>query len=158
MYGPGTAIDCDEHNGLQTPEGRVYACDALCDLIHTEGAETLAVYTEDFYADMPCVTVNRFGKGRAYYIATCPEACYLDDFYRTVIPEAGVKPIIPELPAGVQVTRRGDLAFVMNFSGAPVEVSLPKGRDLLTGERTNERATLPVNGFRIVRLSPEGEN
>ena len=152
------ALYDDEHNGLQTPEGRVYACDALCDLIHTEGAETLAVYTEDFYAGMPCVTVNRFGKGRAYYIATCPEACYLDDFYRTVVPEAGVKPIIPELPAGVQVTRRGDLAFVMNFSGAPVEVSLPKGRDLLTGETTDERATLPVNGFRIVRLTPEGEN
>jgi beta-galactosidase len=94
----------------------------------------------------------------AYYIAACPEADYLDVFYGAVVPEAGVKPAVKALPAGVQATRRGDLAFVMNFSGAPVEVSLPRGKDLLTGATIGERETLPVNGFRIVRLSPEGES
>lgn len=30
-----------------------YSCSMLFDLIHSEGAETLAVYAEEFYAGMP---------------------------------------------------------------------------------------------------------
>ena len=41
----------------------------------------------------------------------------------------------------------------MNFTGAPIEVALPSGVDALTGEPVSGRAALPVNGFRIVRLS-----
>ena len=148
----------DERNGLRTRDGKTYACDALCDLIHTEGAQTLATYTDDFYAGRACVTVNRFGKGRAYYIATCPDADYLDDFYRTLVSELCITPVVSNLPTGVQATRRGDIAFVMNFAGAPVEVALPEGTDLLNGEKTGGPATLPVNGFRIIRIRTKRED
>ncbi len=148
----------DERNGLRTRDGKTYACDALCDLIHTEGAQTLATYTDDFYAGRACVTVNRFGKGGAYYIATCPDADYLDDFYRTLVSELCIAPVVSNLPTGVQATRRGDIAFVMNFAGAPVEVTLPEGTDLLNGEKTGGPATLPVNGFRIIRIRTKRED
>ena len=56
-------------DNLQLSENE-YDCGFLCDIIHPEGgAEILASYKDDFYADTPCVTRNFFGKGRAYYIA-----------------------------------------------------------------------------------------
>ena len=57
----------------------VYQARELCDLIHLEGAETLGVYKEDFYAGRPAVTVNRFGKGEAYYLASRNEDQFLED-------------------------------------------------------------------------------
>jgi hypothetical protein len=57
---------------------------------------------------------------------------------------------------GVQATRRGDIAFILNFSGTAAEVALPQGFDLLTGEATGGIAALPVNGYRIIRLKSEG--
>ena len=38
-----------------------YEVKDYCDLIHAETAEVLAVYKKDFYADMPAVTVNKYG-------------------------------------------------------------------------------------------------
>ena len=146
------ALYDDERNGLRAGDGRVYACDTLCDLIHAEGAEVLATYTDDFYAGTPCVTVNRFGEGRAYYIATCPDGDYLDEFYAAAVGEAGIETPIEGLPRGVQVSRRGDIAFVLNFSGAAVDVALPKGVDVLTGKITGGSATLPVNGYRVIKV------
>ena len=150
------ALYDDERNGMRTTDGRVYTCNTLCDLIHAEGAEILATYTDDFYAGMLCVTVNHYGAGKAYYIATCPDADYLDRFYGDVVPGAGITPEVRNLPMGVQATRRGDIAFILNFSGTAAEVALPQGFDLLTGEATGGIAALPVNGYRIIRLKSEG--
>ena len=47
-----------------------YPAEVLCDLSHTEGAETLATYDNDFYAGMPVLTCNTFGSGKACYVAT----------------------------------------------------------------------------------------
>ncbi len=38
--------------------------------MHSEGAEVLATYESDFYAGMPAVTKNSYGKGHVYYVAT----------------------------------------------------------------------------------------
>ncbi len=38
----------------------------LCELIHIESAQALATYRDDFYAGRPAVTVNAFGKGKAW--------------------------------------------------------------------------------------------
>ena len=52
-----------------TYRGKAYPAKLLCDLSHLEGAEALSVYEEDFYAQMPAITKNQFGDGRAYYVA-----------------------------------------------------------------------------------------
>ena len=59
-------------------ENQEYPAEILCDIIHPEGAETLAEYQEDFYAGTPVLTENSFGKGKAYYVGTCSG----DEFYR----------------------------------------------------------------------------
>lgn len=149
------ALYDDEQNGVQMTDGSRFSCGRLCDLIHAETARVLGVYTDDFYAGMPAVTVNDFGSGRAYYIAACPEQSFLDGFYRDRLSEAGVQPLTGPLPNGVQAASRegehGRYLFVMNFSNHPAQVTLPAGTDALTGESAGPEIALPVNGVRIIR-------
>ena len=59
-----------------TYEGTTYPAELICDLLHTEGAESLCGYESDFYKGMPAITDNAFGQGHAYYMATASnEAC-----------------------------------------------------------------------------------
>jgi beta-galactosidase len=108
-------------------QGKSYPAFGLCERIHERGAETLAVYGGDFYAGMPVLTVNRQGKGRAYYIAARTGTEFLTDFYRAAAVEAGVKPLLEApLPQGVTVQARSDgeteFVFIMNFSPIPQTV------------------------------------
>lgn len=50
----------------------------LCDLLHSEGAEVIAEYGEDFYQGMPVLTRNPFGLGEAWYVASDPDDIFLD--------------------------------------------------------------------------------
>ena len=145
------ALRDDERNGIVLG-GHQYACSTLCDLIHPETAQVLGVYADDFYAGEPCVTRNDLGAGAAYYIATRPDADGLDAFYRVAFERAGVELLIGVPPRGVQLARRGDTLFVMNFSGGPAAVALPRGTDLLTGEAVGGEAELGVNEAKVVRI------
>jgi len=43
----------------------------------------------DFYAGRPALTVNRFGKGRAYYITSRNEDKFHGDFYKSLVTKLG---------------------------------------------------------------------
>ncbi|MBQ8110268.1 MAG: beta-galactosidase [Clostridia bacterium] len=146
------ALYPDERNGIRMADGRRYACSTMCDLIHPETAETLGSYTDDFYAGESCVTVNSFEAGKAYYIATRPEADFLDDFYARLVHNAGIARPVAQLPRGVQAAVRGDMLFVMNFNGEEVRMELPEGTDILTGLTAGGRTGLPPLGYRVLRL------
>ena len=47
---------------------KAYTCNHLCELVKTSTAQPLMTYETDFYAGMPALTVNLFGKGKAYHI------------------------------------------------------------------------------------------
>jgi beta-galactosidase len=125
-----------ETNRLDTTDGAY--CDLWADLIHLEGAESLASYTDDFYAGTPAVTRNVFGEGAAYYLGTRPEERYTRSLLQRVCQEAGVKPTA-DVPTGVDAVRRktedASFLFLLNHNQEAVEVWLPSpGRDLLTGK------------------------
>jgi beta-galactosidase len=124
-----------ESNRLDTLDGESYGCDLWADLIHLEGAESQASYTEDFYADTPAVTRNAFGEGVAYYLGTRPEQRYTKSLLQRVYEEAGVRPTA-DVPPGVDAVRRrtedASFLFLLNHNQEAVEVRLPNpGRDLL---------------------------
>ena len=91
-------------------------------LMHLEGATVLATFAEDFYSGQPAVTVNTFGKGRAYFLGTRLDAQARSAFYAKVLDRAGaIEPIIDaELPPGVTAQLRGAgneaFVFLLNFS------------------------------------------
>jgi len=116
-----------EHNSIVMSDGSgEYSCGHLADLLHTEGAETLATYGSDFYKGMPVLTKNTFGKGAAYYIASDPEMSFLDSFYGQLIEQHDLAS--PESPSGVEITKRYKdgkaLIFVLNHNSDATSVEL----------------------------------
>ena len=103
-----------EYNGVR------HSCSILCDLLHTEGAETLSEYEKDFYAGMPVVTKNSYGSGTAYYVGTRSDDAFYDEFLDSVCGECSVTPI-SAAPVGVEVTLRenekGSYLFYLNHTG-----------------------------------------
>jgi beta-galactosidase len=135
-------IWCEEIDALYPGEantiewnGRSYRAFDLCELIHTRGAETLGVYGVDFYAGRPALTVNTYGKGRAYFIAARTGQDLLGDLYGKIARDCRLLRAqdgkafdaeLPALPPGVTAQVRGDgkeaHVFLMNFSPRAVRV------------------------------------
>lgn len=130
----------------------------LCELAHAETAHVLGVYRDNFYAGRPALTVNRLGKGQAYYLATRALEPFYSDFYRAVSKEAGIRPLLEtKLPQGVTVQARTDgeqdYLFMMNFSGKEqtIELDGSRYRNIETAlELTEPFLKLPVYGVAIL--------
>jgi beta-galactosidase len=141
----------------KTGLGGEYDIHTFCELIHPETAEVLATYKSDFYAGRPALTVNRFGNGRAYYIAARTENRFLEDFYKGLVSELGLmKALETDLPEGVTAQLRTDGArrfvFLMNFSEAEKTVSLNSTAytDMLSGKAVPAEMTLRPYGVKIM--------
>ncbi len=124
----------DENNSLLVSENSLglsgsYRVEDFCDLIHTESAQVLAVYGDDFYQGRPALTVNRFGKGDAYYMAARTGEEFLDDFNMALIEKLSLtRTIETKLPIGVTAQQRTDgqysYIFIMNFNSKKEQISL----------------------------------
>ena len=146
-----------------TPFGTLsgpYDCRLLCDRIHPEGAEVLATYGADFYAGEPAVTVNSFGEGKAYYLATALNPAALRGLYAKLCADKAITSPLPGLPEGMEVMPRvsphGEtLLYVLNHAAAPTTVALPEGEhdDLLTGQTRTGSLTLDAYGVAILAPS-----
>jgi len=134
---------------------REYSCNLLCDLLHSEGAEIIAEYGDDFYAGMPVVTRNNFGKGQAWYVASSPEPAFLKGLVGQIAADKGIKPLL-ETPPGVEAmarTREGEtFLFIMNHNHQPQTVNLAKlqGTDSLANEVVSGSVEIPASGLRII--------
>ena len=144
-----------QKNGIRMTDGSEYECGFMCELIHAEGAEVKAVYTDDFYAGRPVLTRNVFGKGEAWYVASRAEEKFLDRLYAELTESAGV-----DLPGrqtkGVLMSRRvkdgKTFLFVMNFSGAETKAAIPAGTDLITGEPVGGETVMKINEVKIIEV------
>ncbi|MFG1736025.1 Beta-galactosidase BgaP [Paenibacillus sp. GM2FR] len=132
-----------------------YDCGILCDVIHAEGAEVVAEYGSDYYQGTPSLTVNSFGQGKAWYVATSPEPKFLKDLMQTICNDHGIKPVL-KAPEGVEVTRRvkegAEFIFVLNHmpESKPVPLEGETYVDLLTGEEHRDSCEVPARGVMIL--------
>jgi len=138
---------------------RTYAARHYCDIIHPESAQVLAKYGREFYAGTPAVTVNQFGKGRAYYIASRNDGKFLNDFSAGLIRDLKIRPTLAgKLPAGVTAQRRTDgrqdFVFILNFNPKPVAVNIgrEKFRDLISGQNRSGTIKLPNYGALVLQM------
>jgi beta-galactosidase len=119
---------CPEDRNALVWKGKRYEVYDFCELIHAEGATVLGTYGDDFYSGQPALTVNKRGKGKGYFIAARTREDFLDDFYRTIVDESGVKRIFDaDLPRGVTAQIRSDgktdYVFLLNFTPSAVQVN-----------------------------------
>ena len=119
----------EDRNLVTMINGKSYQAMDYCELIHARGAEILGTYQQDFYAGMPAVTCNQYGRGRAYYIAFRDNGTFLQDFYRNIIECLKLsRAVEAELPAGVTAHTREDATneylFLENYNTVSAEVPL----------------------------------
>ena len=154
----------DERNALEFAEEnplgilQTFETDTVCELVHAETAETVATYGRDFYAGTPALTVNRFGKGEAWYVATRGDDAFLDAFHGAIASRLGLpRALDADLPEGVAAhVREGDDArfvFVINFSSEErgVDIGADPRESLLDGETVSGIVTLPPFGVLVLR-------
>lgn len=137
---------------------RPYEARELCELIHAEGSGVLATYGGDFYAGRPVLTENRFGRGRAYYVAARLDENFQDDFTGALAAQSGLRlPLEGKIPDGVSVQVRSngthEFVFLMNFESGEQRVDLGNEpvEDLVDGGSWRGVVTLPGFGSRVFR-------
>ena len=76
-----------------------------------------------FLTGHPAAAAHRYGKGRAYYLASRFDEAFYRAFYHDAAMEIGLSPAWPEaLPEGILAVRRGSFVFVQNCTEQPVTV------------------------------------
>ncbi|MCP1426052.1 beta-galactosidase [Paenibacillus xylanexedens] len=134
-----------------------YGCGMLCDLLHSEGAEVIAEYGDDFYKGMPVVTRNTFGQGEAWYVASDPDERFLDGLLGQLAAAKNVESLL-ETPVGVEVSARTKdgkpYLFVMNHNATTQSYDLgtAKAHDLLTNRELSGSVEIEARGVQLLEM------
>jgi beta-galactosidase len=130
-----------------------------CSVVHAENSTVLAKYTSDYFAGTPALTVNDYGKGQAYYIASRNENLFLSDFYSALVSKLSItKTLNIDLPAGVTAQYRSSgsekYIFLMNYTEKPQKINLnAKYTNFLTGKIMDSDLELKPFGMVIIKDS-----
>ncbi|MDG6107007.1 beta-galactosidase [Dactylosporangium aurantiacum] len=88
----------------------------------SRGADVVATVRGGPLAGRPMVLRNPYHAGTAWYVATQPSPDAMHRLLRRVCAEAGVAPVLPDLPPDVEAVRRGDLVFLLHHDTGRVEI------------------------------------
>lgn len=137
--------------------GKSYRVGAIRDVVRLSGAQSIGEYEADYYKGKPAVTLNSYGKGKAYCICSENEEAFLDDFYSDLIKEYGVASNWEgQLPFGVTVSRRSGkeaFLFIQNFNEHEVSLDLPREYLTVSGEKLS--GSLSLRPFQCLILAED---
>ena len=131
----------------------------VASIIHREGARRLAAYGGgEFYAGHSALTVNTYGKGKAYFVGTPLDETGMSAFMAPIIKELGLKPL--DTPEDVSLSVRygddgGRYAFLINNSESDKRLCLDElngGVELLTGHVVDGPVELKPYGVNVIEL------
>ena len=123
--------------------------DSYYEVLEPSTAQVLARFDE-LPRKSPAITVNRFGKGRAIYLATAPQAALLGPLVRSLYADTGVVrgPVTPDGVVARQVDGR---TLYVNTTATPIGVTLATpGRDVLTKQAVS--GTLSLGGYGVALI------
>ena len=123
------------------------------ELLRVGTAEVIGTYESDFYAGMAAVTRNKYGDGRAYYVAARIDEEAQTRLCKMLLEEAGLNP--RQLPDGIEVHTReaeGDkYTFYMNTTNETKCVEAVTGTNLLDDTVVAGKLELEPLGLAIVK-------
>ena len=121
----------------------------------------MATYATEFYKGRPAATLNLWGEGRAYYIASRNEPRFQANFYGHLIDELHLRKALgAALPSGVTAQIRTDgereFVFLLGFNREEAEIDLGNAcyRDCLTSQSLTGAIRLPPYTARVLRPIP----
>jgi beta-galactosidase len=107
------------------------------------GTESLAKYSNQFYAGQTAVTYRRVGKGSVTYVGVQTKEGRLErEVLREVYRRAGIT--TEDYPAGVYVDWRDGFWVAVNYTSAPVDIAVPQGAEVIVGARPLKPADVLV--------------
>ncbi|RIV37384.1 beta-galactosidase [Micromonospora radicis] len=133
--------------------GRIWA-----ETLRLAGADVVSGYVGGVLDGMPAVTRHRYGAGTTWYLSTRPD----DETYRWLLSAAaraaGVPPVCPAAPEGVEAVRRRDgdrsWLFLLNHTHREQRVGT-RGEELLTGTTVDDAVFLRPGGVAVLREHPD---
>lgn len=133
---------------------KTYTCKYLCDLVKVQTARTLMTYGSDFYKGYPCLTVNKYGEGKAWYVACDGEKEFYEDFIGRALDDSHIAGAVKaEIPEGLEITTRETDSIryyiYQNFGESPVMPPLPDGEIQCIFGSASE--PLPSFGFLLLK-------
>lgn len=131
-------------------EDAIYDCIEYCEVLELTSASALAHYTQDYYADLPAITVNKYGQGKVYYLAARMTQAGISDFTNALIKTTQIDTTLADAPEGVCIQQRQDSIFLMNFGSTPQQVAVSP-KDIKNYE--NILWTKPIAGAHPKHLS-----
>lgn len=146
-----------ESNTVKLKDGTIIKAVDYCELIHSEGAEVLAEYDSDFYKGMPAVTVNNYGKGKAYYIAFRDDGSFTERMVKEILDELNIKSEFDgALKRGVTAHSRTDgettYVFLENYTPDDFETETAiTWTEVDTGKTLTGKFTLSGYGTLILK-------
>ncbi|MEO5888379.1 MAG: beta-galactosidase trimerization domain-containing protein, partial [Anaerolineales bacterium] len=145
-------FDVDELSGQTLP------VQIWCDILQLQGAQVIARYAQDYYADKPAVTRHQFGQGTAIYLGAFGSDTFYESFFSWLLEQKNIRSDI-EAPEGVEISRRiqGDrsIYFVLNFTTSPQFINLPAAhRNLLDNTIVSGTIQVDIKDVLILASKP----
>ncbi len=109
--------------------------------------------------DQPAIITRNVGKGSITYVGAWLDADTLNKLTARLLDEAGVKPILPDVPAGVEVCRRSgagkSVLILINHNTTDEHVSLPTSMRDLIGAQGAAVSAVDLPGYGVAVLEAE---
>lgn len=128
----------------------VTGSDPYYEVLEPSTATTLATFTNTPQKS-PAVTVNKFGKGRAIYLATAAQAESIGPLIRSLYPSLGITPG-PATPEGVSARTVEGRTLYVNSKSEPVTVTVDGTKSgVFTHKKYAGKIELPAYGVELVQ-------
>ncbi|MGN1281039.1 MAG: beta-galactosidase [Succinivibrio sp.] len=136
----------------------VYDASMLCSVIHAKGASVLASFDSDYFKDSPALTVNSYGKGKAYYVAARMDDRFTGNFIQMLLNDNSISSPISDLPEAMTCHTRYnegcEYLFIENYADTENSIVLKDTYfDMSSGRTVSEKITLSPYQAMILKRS-----
>lgn len=150
VFGLRTNEYYDWNGNLKLGDEEIKSTTAHFEVLEPSTAEVLARFS-NFDGNPPAITVNRFGKGKAIYVATLSQPQIMRPLLRQLCAELGIEPAGPKTPDGVFARTVDGRVLYVNTTWAPVEVPIAGAmKGVLGGQRWEGTLRLDALGVELL--------